>query len=126
MSAAIRRRRDELVRRVGRFSSAADVFAQTSSRLRQVVPFDGATWVAHDPGTGFPTAPVQVDDLHEISAALCADYCRREFLDDDVNLFGDLTRAPVPAASLLSATADPELVAKRFTEFHEPIHNAAG
>jgi len=57
MPTEIRRRRNELVLRVQRVPDAAAVFAEASTRLRRLVPFDAAVWLTTDPGTGLPTAP---------------------------------------------------------------------
>ncbi len=56
-SAELRRRRDDLVRHVGRGTTVADVFARASKDLRRLVPFGAAAWLGADPGTGLPTSP---------------------------------------------------------------------
>ena len=112
----IRRRRNELVLRVQRAEGAVAVFSEASRRLRRLVPFDAAVWLTTDPGTGLPTAPTLAEDLgldggREQYAALW----RREFLVADVNLYRDLARAEVPAASLRASGADSPAIDWQFT-----------
>jgi DNA-binding CsgD family transcriptional regulator len=116
----LRRRRQALVQAARRGTSAADVFARASERLRRIVPFDAAAWLGTDPGTGLPTAPVRIEDLDGISRRLCAEHWQRELLVDDVNLFRDLGRAPVPAAGLRDVTGDPAR-SPRFRRFLRPL-----
>ena len=106
-AAVARRQRDELIWRVGRAEDASEIFAEASTRLRRLVPFDAAAWVGTDPATGLPTAPTRVDDL-EVSAAECSEYWRREYLVDDFNRFGDLARDRRPAAALRASIGDPQ------------------
>jgi DNA-binding CsgD family transcriptional regulator len=122
MSAAsiLRRRRDELVRQAQRGTSVADVFARSSARLRAIVPFDAAAWVATDPGTGLPTAPVRIDELDDVTHAMCSSHWQRELLLDDVNQFRSLARAPIPAAALRQTAPDPE-VSARYRGFVRPL-----
>jgi hypothetical protein len=63
MPTEIRRRRNELVPRVQRADDPAAVFAEASTRLRRLVPFDAAVWLTIDQGTGLPTAPTLADNL---------------------------------------------------------------
>jgi DNA-binding CsgD family transcriptional regulator len=121
MPSELRRRRDELVLRAQRADDPAAVFAEASTRLRRLVPFDAAVWLATDPGTGLPTAPTFTDDLeldHELEQ--CSTLWRREFLVADVNLYRDIARAEVPAAALRATVADPRQSA-RFREFLDPL-----
>lgn len=115
-----RRRRHDLVDRAGRGPTPAAVFAEASSRLRRLVPFDAAAWLGTDPGTGLPTSPVRIDDLDGITRAMCGDHWQRELLLDDVNLFRDLARADVPAAALRATTTDPER-SPRYRRFLHPL-----
>jgi DNA-binding CsgD family transcriptional regulator len=121
MPTEIRRRRNELVLRVQRADDPAAVFAEASTRLRRLVPFDAAVWLTTDPGTGLPTAPTLADNL-ELEGELeqCSALWRREFLVDDVILYRDIARAEVPAASLRAAVADPNQSA-RYREFLDPL-----
>jgi DNA-binding CsgD family transcriptional regulator len=121
MPPEIRRRRNELVLRVQRVDDPAAVFTEASTRLRRLVPFDAAVWLTTDPGTGLPTAPTLTDNLElEGEQEQCSALWRREFLVADVNLYRDIARAEVPAASLRATVADPSQSA-RYREFLEPM-----
>ncbi|MEV6279758.1 helix-turn-helix transcriptional regulator [Nocardia sp. NPDC051832] len=78
------------------------LFADASTRLRRLAPFDAAVWVATDPINGLTTAPVRVENLHEGG---CGTYWESELLAEHVNRFRDLARAPVPVAGLRAVTA---------------------
>lgn len=77
------------------------LFADTSTRLRRIVPFDAAVWVATDPINGLTTAPVRVENLHEGG---CGTYWESELFAEHVNRFRDLVHAPVPVVGLQAAT----------------------
>ena len=120
-AADLRRRRADLVQHVHRSRSAGEVFEAASTRLRRLVPFDAAAWLGTDPGTGLPTSPVRIDDLDGVDHALCSTHWQHELLADDVNLFRDLARADVPAATFRSAVgADPDR-SPRFRRFLRPL-----
>jgi DNA-binding CsgD family transcriptional regulator len=121
MPTEIRRRRNELVLRVQRADDPAAVFAEASTRLRRLVPFDAAVWLTTDPGTGLPTAPTLAEDLElDGEVEQCSALWRREFLVPDVNLYRDIARAQVPAAGLRATVADPDQSA-RYREFLDPM-----
>jgi len=120
MPADVRRRRDELVLRVQRADDAADVFTETSTRLRRLVPFDAAVWMSTDPGTGLPTAPTRVEGFDLGHPDACSEFWRREFLVEDVNLYRDVARAEVPAAALRATARDPG-VSTRYQRFLRPF-----
>jgi DNA-binding CsgD family transcriptional regulator len=116
----IRRHRDELVQRVHRAEDTLEVFAETSARLRRLVPFDSAVWLSTDPDTGLPTAPTRLDDLGGgLGPDACSEHWRREFLMDDVILFRDLGRADRPAGSLRASVSDPRQ-SGRYRNFLRP------
>lgn len=115
-----RDRRAEFLRGVARADGIAAVFAESSTRLRRLVPFDAAAWVGNDPVTGLPTAPVRVDGLGELSREGCSEHWRREFLVPDVNLFRDLARAGSPAAGLHASAGDPHR-SPRYRSFLRPL-----
>jgi DNA-binding CsgD family transcriptional regulator len=119
-AAATRRHRDELVRRVGQAVRVADVFSAASTRLRRIVPFDGAAWVTTDPATGLPNGPTRLEDLEMVSPAQCSAHWRREFADADVNRFRELARAEIPAAGLRQAAGDP-MGSRRYRTFLRPL-----
>jgi DNA-binding CsgD family transcriptional regulator len=118
--ATIRRRRDELVRRAERAGDIADVFAAASTRLRRIVPFDGAVWATTDPVTGLPTGPTRVEDLVGVTAAQCSEIWRHEFIEGDFNRFLELSRADVPAGALRAAAGDPRR-SPRYRNFLRPL-----
>lgn len=106
---------------MARAGSPAGVLAEASAHLRALVPFDAAAWVTTDPATGLPTAPVRLDHAGlGLSRAQCSDHWRREFVDDDVNLFRHLARATMPAAGLHATAGDPTRSA-RYRTFLAPL-----
>jgi DNA-binding CsgD family transcriptional regulator len=118
--AEVRRRRDDLVRQIGRGDTAADVFARASVQLRRLVPFDAAAWLGTDPGTGLPTSPIRIDDLDGVTQAMCSDHWQHELLVDDVNAFRHLARAEVPAAALRETVGEPDH-SGRYRRFLQPL-----
>lgn len=119
-SAVTRRRRDELLRRVGRAADAAEVFAIASSRVRALVPFDAAIWVTTDPATGLPIGHTRIEDVDAVSPGQCSERRRREFVVDDVNRFHALARAERPAGAMHEAAGDPARNA-RYRWFLRPL-----
>ena len=114
--------RDELIARTRDASGVADVFARASERLRRLVPFDAAVWLATDPATGLPIAPTLADNLADraLGHEACMQQWEREFRVEDVNLFADLALASVPAAGLRLRTRDRPARSARFREFLRP------
>jgi DNA-binding CsgD family transcriptional regulator len=115
-----RRRRDELVRRAVGAGEVTEVFDAASARLRRLVPFDAAVWVATDPATGLPAGPTRAYDLDALTAAECSALWRHEFVDDDVNRFSELVRDSRLAASLHAAADDPRR-SGRYRSFMRPL-----
>lgn len=95
--------RAELLSRTAKATDALSLFAEASARLRRIVPYDAAVWRVTDPVTGMMTAPIRAENLDEGG---CAVYWESELFTDDVNLFRDLARAPVPVAGLRQTTGD--------------------
>ncbi|MEV0292826.1 helix-turn-helix transcriptional regulator [Nocardia sp. NPDC050710] len=93
------------------------LFAQTSTRLRRIAPFDAAVWVATDPVNGLTTAPVRVENLHEGG---CGTYWESELFAEHVNLFRDLARAPIPVAGLRAVTGDRPSLSPLYRNFMCP------
>lgn len=98
-------------------ADAHALFAETSTRLRRMMPFDAAVWVATDPINGLTTAPVRVENLHEGG---CGTYWESELFSEHVNLFRDLARAPVPVAGLRAATGDDPGLSSLYRNFMCP------
>jgi DNA-binding CsgD family transcriptional regulator len=115
--------RNELIDRAHTARTVADVFRDASRRLRRLVPFDAAVWLATDPATHLPTAPTLSENLadRKLQHEDCVGLWEREFLMEDVNLFRDLARAPKPAAGLRSATRDRPARSARYREFLRPL-----
>ncbi|MGW0182432.1 LuxR C-terminal-related transcriptional regulator [Nocardia sp. NPDC003345] len=102
---------------VAEAADAHALFAETSARLRRIIPFDAAVWVATDPVNGLTTAPVRVENLHEGG---CGAYWESELLAEHVNLFRDLARAAVPVAGLRAATGDRPSLSPLYRSFMCP------
>jgi hypothetical protein len=114
--------RDELIGHAGRAPSVGALFGETSRRLRRLVPYDSAVWLAFDPATGLPTAPTRAENLSH--ACNGGEDCMRvwelEFLVADVNLYRDLARADTPAGGLRLATDDHPARSARYRDFMRP------
>jgi hypothetical protein len=90
-----------------------------SKQLHTLVPHDASAWLTTDPGTGFPTAPSRIEGV-SASADLCTQHWRQEFIDEDVNRFGDLANSAHPAAALHATAIDPHR-SPRFRRFLQPL-----
>ena len=66
-----------------------------------MVRFDAALWMATDPATGLPAAPLRVENIEGDHCATC---WAREFLVYDVNLYTDLAKLTTPVAALRAST----------------------
>nr|WP_232328437.1 helix-turn-helix transcriptional regulator [Kibdelosporangium sp. MJ126-NF4]CEL21783.1 FIG01130175: hypothetical protein [Kibdelosporangium sp. MJ126-NF4]CTQ92563.1 FIG01130175: hypothetical protein [Kibdelosporangium sp. MJ126-NF4] len=93
----------ELLDRALNAPNALEMFAEASTQLRRLVPFDAAVWRTTDPVTGLMTAPVRAENLDDGG---CAVYWGCELFTENVNLFRDLARSKSPVASLRAATGD--------------------
>jgi DNA-binding CsgD family transcriptional regulator len=122
-ASSLARRRAELVERAGHAQDVGELFADVSDRLRRIVPFDAADWLALDPETSLPSAPARSENL---SHACRADdgsflhFWELEFLREDVNLFRDLAQAEAPVAGLRLVTDDRPARSARYREFLRP------
>jgi DNA-binding CsgD family transcriptional regulator len=112
--------RDQLIARAGGARTVGELFAKASSRLRRLVPFDGAVWLACDPSTGLPTAPTWAEGMSEFGIEACRRSWELEFTSADVNLYGALARSSTPAAGLRLATADRPARSRRYRDVLEP------
>ncbi|MER6016523.1 helix-turn-helix transcriptional regulator [Streptomyces anulatus] len=95
--------RAELLSRTAKATDALSLFAEASTHLRRLMPYDAAVWRVTDPVTGMMTAPIRAENLDEGG---CAVYWESELFTGNVNLFRDLARAPVPVAGLRQTTGD--------------------
>jgi DNA-binding CsgD family transcriptional regulator len=121
MASTSAHRSDVLVARARRAENIPELFDAASERLRQLVPFDGAVWLATDPATSLPTAPTWSDAARFVTSS---DDCIRvwelELMVEDVNLFRDLARAETPVRGLRMATSDCPGRSTRYREFLRP------
>jgi DNA-binding CsgD family transcriptional regulator len=115
-------RRAELIERAGDAPSVRVLFEAASTRLRRLVSFDAAVWLATDPATGLPTAPARSENMRHACKGTedCMRVWENEFLVEDVNLYRDLARAETPAAGLRLATGDKPARSARYREFMRP------
>ncbi len=100
-----------------RAANGGELFEQVSSRLRRVVPFDGATWFATDPSTVLATLPVGVENIEE---GHCDTFWEREHQVEDVLLFRDLARSQSGVGTLYQETAGTPERSARAREFLRP------
>ncbi len=112
--------RDVLIERAGEARNVRELFHAASPRLRRLVDFDAAVWLATDPATGLPTAPTLVDNLAHFGRGPCERVWELEFLVDDVNLYRDLAGADVPAGGLRLSTDDRPARSHRFRDLLRP------
>lgn len=115
------RQRDELIDRAREATTPCDMFSEASTRLRRIVPFDAALWLATDPATGLPALPTLLENVTEDGGERCLAFWEREFLVEDVNLFRDLWRSETPAAALRARTDDRPARSARYREFLRPM-----
>jgi DNA-binding CsgD family transcriptional regulator len=114
-------RREHAITSLGRPDSVRGVFAAASERLHRFVPFDAAVWMATDPATSLPTAPTRSENLTlQGGADACLAQWEREFLIEDVNLFGELARRRTPAGGLRLATRERPARSARYRNLLRP------
>lgn len=112
--------REQLLARASEAKTVGELFAAASERLRRLVPFDAAVWLATDPATGLPTCPTRTENLSGFGVADCLRGWELEFMVEDVNLYGALARADAPAAGLRHATDDRPARSARYRELLRP------
>ena len=93
------------------------VFDELAARLAPFVPFDASIFFGTDPATVLPMCPARIDG---VANNQCHAYWQREFLVEDVNLFADLARAPLPTGTLWSATDGLPARSARYRDFLKP------
>jgi DNA-binding CsgD family transcriptional regulator len=96
---------------------ADEVFEGVAEEMGKVVPFDSSMWFGVDPGTLLATSPSRVEGLY---AGHCEAFWQREFHEQDVALWADLARSPVPAAALRASLDDRPARSIRYREFMQP------
>jgi DNA-binding CsgD family transcriptional regulator len=96
------------------------VFAAASERLRRLVPYDAAVWLANDPSMNLPAAPTRAENMEERVRSVGFDALERfwegEYLTSDFNTFSELGRAAAPAAGLSLSTGGRPSRSTRFRE----------
>jgi DNA-binding CsgD family transcriptional regulator len=112
--------RRQLLQRADEAQTVSELFATASERLRRLVPFDAAVWLACDPGTGLPTVPTRTENLSEFGFEACLRGWELEFTIEDVNLYHALARARMPAGGLRLATDDRPARSPRYRELVRP------
>jgi DNA-binding CsgD family transcriptional regulator len=98
-------------------ADAETLFDELAARIARAVPFDASLFFGTDPATLLATFPARIDG---VANNQCFAYWQREFLVEDVNLFHDLARGPIPAATLWSATESLPARSARYREFLRP------
>ncbi|MEV0251717.1 LuxR C-terminal-related transcriptional regulator [Nocardia sp. NPDC050712] len=108
---------EALLQDIANAPDAQRLFADASTRLRRLAPFDAAVWVATDPINGLTTAPVRVENLHEGG---CGTYWESELFAEHVNRFRDLAQARVPVAGLRAVTEGEPARSPLYRNFMRP------
>ena len=96
---------------------AAELFEDLSTRLREVVPFDGAAGSPPTPGDRPGQRPVRIEN---VGAGHCVSYWERECIGRGHDLFRDVARSPLGIASLYDATDSQPARSARYREFLAP------
>ncbi len=108
---------DAVERAVSRAGTADELLEAVAVEVGRVVPYDGAMWFGVDPTTLLAVAPARMEGLDE---GYCQQFWHSEFHEHDANLFGDLSRDPVPAATLRTTTDGRPLRSARYRDFLQP------
>src|SRR4051812_26027381 len=117
LGATATRQREEIAQLCDSGSDTETLFETVSRRLRTIVPYTGSTWFATDPATLLATRPVYIEN---IEPGHCTTFWQREYLVQDTNLFADLAREDVPAATLYERTDGRPARSARYREFASP------
>jgi DNA-binding CsgD family transcriptional regulator len=108
---------DAVERAAARAGGADELLEAVATEVRRTVPYDGAMLFGVDPTTLLAVAPARMERLDE---GYCQSFWHGEFHEHDVNLFSDLSREPVPTATLRAATGDRPLRSARYRDFLQP------
>jgi DNA-binding CsgD family transcriptional regulator len=106
---------DDLERLAIRAPNRAEFFDDAAARLKRAVPFDGACWQTHDPGSDLITQH-RLQDIEDRFPLLA----HNEYAVDDVNKFQRLARAERKAATLSEATGGRPERSPRFRDLLTP------
>jgi DNA-binding CsgD family transcriptional regulator len=108
---------DAVERAVNRAGTPDDLLETLAAEVGRQVRYDGAMWFGVDPSTLLAMAPSRIERLDE---EFCQPFWHGEFHEHDANLFADLARQPVPAATLRQATGGHPLRSPRYRTFVVP------
>jgi DNA-binding CsgD family transcriptional regulator len=122
MATAIHDQRLALVRLLHRDLDLAGYFEAADRALQRCVRFDASCWLSLDPGGVMPTSHFS----REYSVANLMEMAANEFLEDDVNKFADLVRAPRPVGILSQLTDGEQWRSPRYVRFLAPLGFADG
>jgi DNA-binding CsgD family transcriptional regulator len=113
--------RDALIERAGEAETIRELFVDVSGRLRRLLEFDGAVWLASDPATGLPTAPSLIDTLGSFGGRdVCERFWEAEFAVEDVAPYRELARSERPAMGLREQTGDNPRSSHRYRSLLAP------
>jgi DNA-binding CsgD family transcriptional regulator len=108
---------DAVERGVARAGTADELLETVAVEVAKAVPYDGAMWFGVDPTTLLAVAPARMERLDE---GYCQLFWHGEFHEQDANLFGDLAREQVPAATLRTTTGGNPGRSARYRDFLQP------
>jgi DNA-binding CsgD family transcriptional regulator len=114
---ASQRRLDEVSAVCTRATNDQQLFEDVSTRLREVVPYDGSGWFATDPATILATNPVRIEN---VEVGHCSSYWERESRVEDVLLFRDVARSPEGIGTLYEVTDGQPGRSARYREYLAP------
>jgi hypothetical protein len=122
MGTAVHDQRLALVRLLHRDLDLAGYFEAADRALQRCLAFDASCWLSLDPGGVMPTSHFS----REYSVAHLMQVAANEFLEDDVNKFADLARAPRPVGILSQLTDGEQSRSPRYVRFLAPLGFADG
>ena len=106
-----------LLERAAKRESVRELFAVASERLRRLISFQAAAWVATDPHTGVPAGQAWLENIRADDHTRVWEF---EFLRADINTYRDLVTAEIPAAGLRLATSERPARSARYREILRP------
>jgi DNA-binding CsgD family transcriptional regulator len=108
---------EQIARLSCRGLEVASFFDEAGAILRKAVPFDGFCSMTVDPATMLLTSHIAHDSVRPEDVPRLG---RNEFLEEDVNKFGALARAPRPAGVLTDATQYRPEASPRYRDILRP------
>lgn len=122
MATSVLDHRVAIVRLVHRALDLPAYFDALDRAVQRRVPFDASCWLSLDPGTELPTS----HRSRVFGFGHLMQLVTNEYLQKDVNKFGDLARAERPVAILSQATAGNLRGSRRYVEVLAPNGYADG